>query len=70
MAPVDAKVTVGRHGTAILIGGRRAHRQSQGIGVVVCVQGNIYPLGRVFRPDLVIGCIDPGSIVHAVVGNP
>ena len=37
MAPVYAKVTVGRHGAVILIGSRRPQGQGQGIGVVLCV---------------------------------
>ena len=70
MAPVHGKVTVGRHCAVIFIGRRRAHGQGQRIGVVICIEGNGHAFRRVFRLDLVIGCINPGGIVHPVIGNP
>ena len=70
MTPVYAKVAVSRHGAVILIGSRRAQGQSQGIGIVRCVQGHVHAIRRVLRLDPVIGGVYTGGIVHPVVGNP
>ena len=70
MAPVHGKVTVGRHRTVIFVSRRRAHRQGQRIRIIIRSQRNGYAFRRVFRLNLVIGCINPGGIVHPVIGNP
>ena len=48
MAPIYAKVAVGRHSAVILIGSRRPQGHSQGIGVIGGVQGHIHAFRRVF----------------------
>ena len=70
MAPVHAKVAMGRHNTAVFVIGSRSHGKRQRIGVVIRIQGNVHALRRIFCLNLVIGEEHAGGIVHVVIGDP
>ena len=69
IAPVHAKVAVGRHSTVIFIRCSCAYGQSKCISVVIRIKGNSHAFCHIFSRNLIVAGIHTGSIIHIVIGN-